>query len=128
MMRRCVRTLAVGTSSCNISSRFGASSAPIRVTPVTLPPGRFRLATRPSCTGSLDVENTIGIVLVAVFAAGSEGSAKAVTDPWNLAIAAYTNKYWDAITFHDYPTGTGTFAEWMAEECANLAAMGPVPA
>jgi uncharacterized protein (TIGR03437 family) len=63
--------------------------------------------------------------IVAVFAAGSEGSAKAVTDPWNLAIAAYTNKYWDAITFHDYPTGDGTFAQWMAEECANLAAMGP---
>jgi uncharacterized protein (TIGR03437 family) len=62
---------------------------------------------------------------VAIFAGGSEGAQKAVTDPWNLAIAAYTNKYWDAITFHDYPTGTGTFAEWMAEECANLAAMGP---
>ena len=63
--------------------------------------------------------------IVAIFAGGSEGQAKAITDPWNLAIASYTNKYWDAITFHDYPTGTGTFAQWMAEECANLAAMGP---
>ena len=33
-----------------------------RVTPVTLPPGRLRLATRPALTGSSPVVNTIGIV------------------------------------------------------------------
>jgi hypothetical protein len=38
-------------------------------TPVTLPPGRFRLATRPSWTGSAAVSNTIGTVVVAAFAA-----------------------------------------------------------
>ena len=31
-------------------------------TPVTLPPGRLRLATRPSCTGSAPIANTMGIV------------------------------------------------------------------
>ena len=41
--------VAVGTSSCSSSSRFGASSTFKVVTPVRLPPGRFRLATSPSC-------------------------------------------------------------------------------
>ena len=45
-------TLAVGTSSCSNSSRFGANSTSSVVTPVTLPPGRLRLATSPSSTGS----------------------------------------------------------------------------
>jgi hypothetical protein len=36
--------------------------------PVTLPPGRFRLATRPSSTGSLLVVKTMGIVVIAAFA------------------------------------------------------------
>jgi uncharacterized protein (TIGR03437 family) len=63
--------------------------------------------------------------IVAVFAS-DQSNAKAATDPWDLAIAAYTNKYWDAITFHDYPDGsTGAFAQWMADECANLAGIGP---
>jgi hypothetical protein len=43
------------------------------VTPVRLPPGRLRLATRPSETGSVAVSNTIGIVAVAAFAASDEG-------------------------------------------------------
>ena len=60
---------AVGTSSCSTSSRFGATSTPNWVTPVTLPPGRLRLATSPIWTGSLPVSNTIGIVVVAAFAA-----------------------------------------------------------
>ena len=38
-----------------------------------LPPGRRRLATRPSSTGSPMVEKTIGIVLVAAFAATAAG-------------------------------------------------------
>lgn len=33
--------------------------------PVTLPPGRLKLATKSSLTGSLPVTNTIGTVLVA---------------------------------------------------------------
>jgi uncharacterized protein (TIGR03437 family) len=40
---------------------------------------------------------------------------------WDSAVAAYPNKYWDAITFHQYPPqSTGSFAQWMADECAVL--------
>jgi len=38
-----------------------------------LPPGRFRLATTPNSTGSLPIEKTIGIVVVAAFAASAAG-------------------------------------------------------
>ena len=43
------------------------------VTPVTLPPGRSRLATRPSRTGSAAISKTIGMVVVAAFAASAAG-------------------------------------------------------
>jgi hypothetical protein len=39
------------------------------VSPVTFPPGRARLATSPLPTGSLTSDMTIGIVLVACWAA-----------------------------------------------------------
>ena len=45
-------------------------------TPVTLPPGRFRLSTRPSLTGSLLHVNTMGIVDVADLAANGGGSQR----------------------------------------------------
>jgi putative tryptophan/tyrosine transport system substrate-binding protein len=35
--------------------RFGSSATVIRLTPVTFPPGRFKLATKPSTTGSAPV-------------------------------------------------------------------------
>jgi hypothetical protein len=60
-------------ASCNSSSRFGAISTFNWVAPVTLPPGRLRLATRPSCTGSPLVVKTIGIVVVAALAATAAG-------------------------------------------------------
>src|SRR5881275_3430364 len=66
-------TLAAGSNSCRISSRFGATSTLVWVTPVTLPPGRLRLATRPSWTGSAAVSNTIGTVEVVAFAARAAG-------------------------------------------------------
>ena len=44
-----------------------------KLAPVTLPPGRFRLATRPSLTGSSPVAKTIGIVAVASLAARAAG-------------------------------------------------------
>ena len=51
-------------------------SAPSKVIngaiPVTFPPGRLRLATRPSATGSLVDENTTGIVEVAALAASEQ--------------------------------------------------------
>src|SRR5262245_14693316 len=74
-------SVAVGTSSCSGSSRFGTSSAFHRVTPVRLPPGRFQLATRPSSTGSPAVPNTIGIVVVAVLAANAPEVLPAIVSP-----------------------------------------------
>lgn len=42
--------------------------------------------------------------------------------PWDQAIAAYSNKYWDAITYHHYPPqSNGPFSQWMADENAVLA-------
>jgi hypothetical protein len=65
--------LAVGTSSRSISSCFGASSTVRAATPVRFPPGRLRLATSPSATGSPEVTKTIGMVMVAAFAASAGG-------------------------------------------------------
>ncbi len=62
---------AFGTSSCSSSSCFGLTSTLSEVTPVILPPGRLRLATNPSWTGSLANWKTIGIVVVAAFAASA---------------------------------------------------------
>ena len=42
---------------------------------MTLPPGRLRLATRPSATGSPPMVNTIGMVVVAALAAIAAGVA-----------------------------------------------------
>ena len=47
--------------------------------PVALPPGRLRLSTRPSFTGSSPVEKTIGIVAVAALTAGAAGGPAANT-------------------------------------------------
>jgi integrase len=41
------------------------------ITPVALPPGRLRLATRPSATGSEPVPKTIGMLEVAALAASA---------------------------------------------------------
>src|SRR5262245_22660752 len=45
---------------------------------LALPPGRLKLSTTPSATGSPPIPNTIGIVDVARFAASAEGSPPAV--------------------------------------------------
>ena len=75
--------VAVGTTSCSSSNIFGTISTFRKVTPVRLPPGRFRLATRPICTGSAIVVKTIGMVVVAAFAAIAEGVVNAaITDTW----------------------------------------------
>jgi uncharacterized protein (TIGR03437 family) len=43
------------------------------------------------------------------------------TNAWDAAVAAYPNKYWEAISFHHYPPqSTGAFAQWMADENAVL--------
>ena len=60
---------AFGSISCKTPSRFAASAAVMMLTPVTLPPGRLKLDTRPSATGSAPLTKTIGIVVVAALAA-----------------------------------------------------------
>ncbi|SPE40142.1 exported hypothetical protein [Candidatus Sulfopaludibacter sp. SbA3] len=41
---------------------------------------------------------------------------------WNQSIANYPDKYWDAVTYHQYPAqSTGAFSQWMADENAVLA-------
>jgi hypothetical protein len=49
------------------------------VTPQRLPPGRFRLATRPYFTGSPPNAKTIGMVEVAAFAANTVGPESSAT-------------------------------------------------
>jgi hypothetical protein len=62
-------TVALGTSSRSNSNRFAARVVTRKDTPVILPPGRLRLETRPSSTGSAPVANTIGMLAVAALAA-----------------------------------------------------------
>ena len=62
-------------SSVSSSSRLAAKSVPMRLWPVTFPPGRARLATSPSARGSAKTAKTIGIVAVACLAARAPGPA-----------------------------------------------------
>src|SRR5262249_15279525 len=61
--------------------RFAANSSPKKLIPVRLPPGRARLATRPSVTGSSAARKTIGIVVVAAFAASAPRVVMATSTP-----------------------------------------------
>ena len=65
---------AAGTSSCRIASRFATSSPVRKLMPVMLPPGRARLVTRPSFTGSWLARKTTGIVVVAALATSATSS------------------------------------------------------
>src|SRR5215467_13067339 len=76
--------LAAGTNSRRSSSRFAANSSVRRLMPVRFPPGRARLATRPLSAGSAPIKETIGIVVVAAFAADA-----AVPDHGDL----FTNQF-----------------------------------
>jgi hypothetical protein len=65
---------AIGKASPNISSHFPANSSSMAsASPVMFPPGRPRLATSPTPTGSVTPQNTTGIVLVARLAATAPG-------------------------------------------------------
>ena len=65
--QRKITQLAAQVRGC--WSRFATISVFNEVTPVTLPPGRLRLGTRPRATGSLPAAKTIGMTLVAALAA-----------------------------------------------------------
>jgi hypothetical protein len=64
---------ALGTASLTSSNRFAPSTFMKLVMPVTLPPGRLKLATSPTLTGSSPITKTTGIVPVAAFAASAAG-------------------------------------------------------
>ena len=64
---------ACGASSRSSPSRFATSSAFWLLIPVALPPGRLRLATSPSSTGSSAIRKKIGMVEVAALAARVAG-------------------------------------------------------
>ena len=84
--------LALGTTSCSSSSRFDATSVFKDVVPVTLPPGRFKLATRPTVTGSALVLKTIGMVVVAALAASAEAVVGG-SDYGDLALNQVCNQH-----------------------------------
>ena len=67
-----IRT-ALGTRSCRSPSRFATTSAVKKLMPVALPPGRARLAIRPSLTGSSPAPKAIGMVVVAALPPGRRG-------------------------------------------------------
>ena len=81
-------TAALGTSSCSSPSCFAAKSVTVKTTPVTLPPGRLRLATRPVLTGSMPVVKTIGIVAVAALATGAAMPFAMITATWRRTRSA----------------------------------------
>ena len=65
--------------------RLATATVPNIVTPVALPPGRLRLATKPSLTGSPLEANTIGIVRVAAATICGEGSPPECGDHCDLS-------------------------------------------
>ena len=70
---------AAATNSRSNCMRFATTSTVKKLTPVALPPGRLRLVTSPSCTGSPPAPNTIGIVEVAALAASAAAPLAGVT-------------------------------------------------
>src|SRR5215470_9006389 len=58
-----------GTISCRTPRRFASNDVLSKLTPVILPSGRLSLVTRPAPSGSAALIKTIGIVVVAAFAA-----------------------------------------------------------
>src|SRR5262249_10203060 len=71
--------LECGSSWRKSPSRLAANAPDNIVTPVAFPPGRLKLATKPSLTGSSPVKKVIGIELVAAFAAATEGLFAKIT-------------------------------------------------
>ena len=69
--RRSPTRASLGTASLSISSLLVFSSGAKLESPVTLPPGRARLATRPAPTGSPAFAITMGMVVVALLAANA---------------------------------------------------------
>ena len=71
--RRSPTRASSGIVSLSISSLLVFSSIPKFEKPVTLPPGRARLATKPAATGSPTLTITMGMFVVAFLAADVAG-------------------------------------------------------
>ncbi len=58
----------------------------------------------------------------AVVAIFFEDAGDPTPDPaWDQSLGAYSDQYWDAVTYHQYPAqSTGAFSQWMAAENAVL--------
>ena len=80
--------VAFGTSWRSNSNRFPPSVPVMKTTPVTLPPGRLSVVTRPSLTGSLPVVKTIGIVVVAALARSAARVFETITAGCRAATSA----------------------------------------
>src|SRR5262249_54034172 len=85
----------LGTSSCSRPSRFASIWFVKKLTPVRLPPGRLRLATRPDLTGSAPIANTMGMVEVAAFIASAETS-RAGKDHGDFGSDEFGGKRWQS--------------------------------
>ena len=88
-------TLACGTSSVSSSIRFCVNSSSRMLMPVRLPPGLARLAARPCSTGLPTLANTIGIAVVAPFAAivgGLPPPATITIDPAGDKLGGHARK------------------------------------
>src|SRR5262249_8506110 len=76
---------SVGTDSISSCRHFALKSGKSRNTPVTLPPGRARLLTKPLATGSLSRSIAItGMLVVAPDAAWTAGGPAATMTPTRL--------------------------------------------
>ena len=94
--RRSPTRTSLGTASLSISSLLVFSSGDKLESPVTLPPGRARLATRPAPTGSPAFTITMGMVVVALFAANADGR-RCTHDEINLKTNQVRRKLWQAL-------------------------------
>src|SRR5262249_40947081 len=90
-----------GTVCLNSPSDFPTTSVVIPEFPVTLAPGRARLATSPAPTGSPTLTKTMGIVLVAFLAA----SEACVTTETMTSTSSWTNSSADALSPPQLPSG-----------------------
>jgi hypothetical protein len=66
--------------------------------PVTLPPGRLRLSTRPAVIGSPPISKAIGIVEVARLAASAEGGAAGCGDHGHPSADQIGDQPWQQIS------------------------------
>ena len=86
-----------GTNSWISSSRFAFTVPASRLTPDTLPPGRFKLATRPVLIGSTPFRKTMGIVVVAALAASAAASPAKAAMTFTLTTHQIGRQRWKAL-------------------------------